>query len=179
MVQASLTGIERHFGADEVIVTKTDRGGRITYANRTFLGIAGLTEREALGAPHNIIRHPHMPRLVFKLLWDTVGQGREIFAYVLNRAMNGDHYWVFAHITPSFAAGGAIIGYHSNRRVADPGVVDGVIAPLYATLLAEEDKHDRLQEKMAASGALLQGLLRERGTDYERLIFSLSDRRAA
>ena len=55
-----------------------------------------------MGQPHSIIRHPDMPRAVFKLLWDTLFEGREVFAYVKNMAKSGDYYWVFAHVTPSF-----------------------------------------------------------------------------
>lgn len=101
---------------DELIVSKTDLKGRITYANDVFLRVANLAPREALGAPHSLIRHPDMPRCVFKLLWDTIESGEEIFAYVINLAGNGDHYWVFAHVTPSFDASGRMVGYHSNRR---------------------------------------------------------------
>jgi PAS domain S-box-containing protein len=168
-----LTGIERKFLDDELIVTKTDKGGRITYANRTFLRVAALTEPETLGKPHNLIRHPDMPRVVFKLLWDTLGAGREIFAYVINRANNGDYYWVFAHITPSHDIGGNVIGYHSNRRTADSRIVNDVVTPLYQQLLAEEAKHSRIREGMAASEAMLMAMLRERGLNYEQLIFSL------
>ncbi|HYD99499.1 MAG TPA: PAS domain-containing protein [Alphaproteobacteria bacterium] len=170
----SLTGVERHFAPDEVIVTKTDLRGRITYANRTFLKIAGLSEAEALDAPHSVIRHPDMPRCVFKALWDTIGAGREIFAWVVNRASNGDHYWVFAHVTPSFDSGGRIVGYHSSRRVADPKVVSEHIVPLYRTLLAEERRFENRKEGMAAGSALLTKLLREKGLDYERLVFALA-----
>ncbi len=69
-----------------------------------FLTIAGYTEREVLGQPHSMIRHPDMPRGVFALLWETIASGSEIFAYVVNLAKNGDHYWVFAHVTPTFPA---------------------------------------------------------------------------
>jgi PAS domain S-box-containing protein len=169
----SLTGRERQFADDELIVTKTDKGGRITYANRTFLRVADMTEAEALGAPHNCIRHPDMPRVVFKLLWDQIGAGKEIFAYVLNRARNGDHYWVFAHVTPSLDVGGNIIGYHSNRRTADRRIVSEIITPVYQALLAEEAKHSRIRDGMEASGALLGKVLRERGQSYDQFIFSL------
>lgn len=168
-----LTGIARPFQDDEIIVTKTDKAGRITYANRTFLRVAALSEDQTLGKPHNLIRHPDMPRVVFKLLWDTLGAGNEIFAYVLNRAVNGDHYWVFAHVTPSRDTGGNIIGYHSSRRTADKRIVNDIISPLYKQLLAEEAKHSRIREGMAASEAMLMGLLRDRGVSYEQLIFSL------
>ena len=111
-----LTGVERTFGDDEIIVSKTDTKGRITYANRVFQQVAGYTEDELLGKAHSIVRHPDMPRCVFKFLWDTIGAGNEVFAYVLNKAKNGDHYWVFAHVTPTFDDHGRIISYHSNRR---------------------------------------------------------------
>jgi hypothetical protein len=66
------------------------------------------------------VRHPRMPRCVFKLLWETIQSGQDIFAYVCNLARNGDHYWVYAHVTPTFDEKGSIIGYHSNRRAPDP-----------------------------------------------------------
>ncbi len=173
MSAATLTGVERTFAPDEVIVTKTDTGGRITYANPVFLRLSGITERQALGAPHNIIRHPDMPRGIFRLLWQTIQDGREIFAYVLNRSVNGDHYWVFAHVTPSFDAAGKIAGYHSNRRVPERSVLTGTIIPLYQALLAEERKHDSKAQAMSASIGHLNELLRRKGVDYERFIFSL------
>ena len=110
------TEVERTFKENEIIVSKTDLKGIITYANRTFLEVAMYSEEEVLGQPHSMIRHPDMPRCVFKFLWDTIASGKEIFAYVKNMAKNGDHYWVFAHVTPTFDSEGKIIGYHSNRR---------------------------------------------------------------
>lgn len=173
MDRSHLTNVERRFADDEVIVTKTDPQGRITYANRVFCRLAGLSEREAIGKPHNVIRHPDMPKCVFKALWDTIKTGREIFAYVINRSINGDHYWVFAHVTPTFAADGSITGYHSNRRTADPTIVANVIVPVYRLLLEEERKHANSRDGMAAGEALLGSLLREKGVDYDRFIFSL------
>ena len=122
-----LTGVERFFDKNEIIVSKTNLKGHITYANKTFLNIAGYTEKEVLGEPHSILRHPDMPRCVFQLLWDTVQEKKEIFAYVINRTKIGDHYWVMAHVTPSFDASGQIDGYHSNRRVPDKKIIDGKI----------------------------------------------------
>jgi PAS domain S-box-containing protein len=167
------TGRERTFGIDEVIVSKTDPAGVITYANDVFLRVAGMTEREAIGQPHSIIRHPDMPRAVFKLLWDTIQRGDEIFAYVLNMASCGDHYWVFAHITPTFGTGGEIIGYHSNRRVPDRSAIDAV-TPLYAQLKKIEDEaHDRAAG-LAASTAALAATLRDLGIGYDEFVFSLT-----
>ena len=95
---------ESPFDENEIIVSKTDTRGRITYANDVFSRVSRFGVAELLGAPHSIIRHPDMPRCVFKLLWDTIQAKQEIFAYVVNMAKNGDHYWVFAHVTPSFAS---------------------------------------------------------------------------
>ncbi|HEY0834421.1 MAG TPA: PAS domain-containing protein [Azospirillum sp.] len=167
-----LTGVERFFDADEVIVSKTDLKGRITYANRVFQRIAGYSEDELLGAPHSIVRHPDMPRCVFKLLWDTLAAEKEIFAYVVNRARNGDHYWVFAHVTPSYDDAGKVVGYHSSRRVPERSAIDKVV-PLYRTLLSvEEGQPDRKQGMEAAFGAVVK-LLTEKGIGYDEFVFSL------
>ncbi len=168
-----LTGVERTFGDEEIIVTKTDTKGRITYANDVFLRIAGYTEAEVLGRAHNIIRHPAMPKAVFKLLWDTLESGREIFAYVVNRAKNGDHYWVFAHVTPTFDANGTIIGYHSNRRTPDRKAVEA-IEPIYKVLLEIEARHgDDWRAGMNAAVAHLVTTLDSVGKPYDEFIFSI------
>jgi hypothetical protein len=70
------TGRERTFREDEIIVSKTDTTGRILYANDVFLRVAGYGEREIVGQPHSIIRHPDMPRVVFALLWETLAARR-------------------------------------------------------------------------------------------------------
>jgi PAS domain S-box-containing protein len=168
-----LTNVERHFAQDDVIVTKTDLKGHITYANRVFLSLSGLTLSEAIGAPHSIIRHPDMPRCVFKLLWDQLAAGHEVFAYVINRASNGDHYWVFAHVTPSRDSSGKVIAYHSNRRVPRRDVIDQVIRPLYAELLTEEARHENRKDGMNSAFNLLVEKLKSRGVSYDEFIFSL------
>jgi PAS domain-containing protein len=86
------TGIECPFEEEELIVSKTDLKGRITYANDVFLRLAKYPLQQTIGAPHSLIRHPDMPRCVFKLLWDTVQAKKEIFAYIVNMASDGDHY---------------------------------------------------------------------------------------
>lgn len=167
------TGREVFFPHDEIIVSKTDTKGRITYANETFCKVAGYSEAELLGQPHSIIRHPDMPRAVFKLLWDTLSEGREIFAYVKNMAKNGDHYWVLAHATPSFDSSRNIIGYHSSRRVPKQDVVANVIEPLYASILNEEKQHANGQKALAAGFDFVLNFLQSRNISYDALIFSL------
>ena len=168
-----LTGVERFFDEKDIIVSKTDIKGRITYANRTFMNVAGYMEKELLGAPHSIVRHPDMPRCVFKVLWDTIGAGKEIFAYVINRAKNGDHYWVLAHVTPSYGATGEIDSYHSNRRVPNREVIQETIIPVYKMLLEEEGRHAKSKEGMQNAHAMLIGILQQKGVSYDEFIFSL------
>ncbi len=167
------TGVERTFDREEIIVSKTDLTGKITYANDVFIRMAGYTEEELLGAPHSIIRHPDMPRAVFQLLWDTIGSGEEIFAYVNNMAKNGDHYWVLAHVTPSFGSDGQIVGYHSNRRVPERDALARV-APLYKQLLDEEHRHADRAAGLQASMALVAQVLADARMEYDEFAFSLS-----
>ncbi len=169
---ATPTGALRTFGQDEIIVSKTDLQGRITYANDVFLRIARYDEHEVLGRPHNLIRHPEMPKVVFSLLWSEIQAGREIFAYVLNLAADGVGYWVFAHVTPTWS-GGQIVGYHSNRRSPSRSAIDA-ISPVYRALLAEEQRHRLPSDAIAASGALLQSVLTERAMTYDELVWSLA-----
>jgi len=171
--EVSLTGVERFFKDDEIIVSKTDLKGRMTYVNDLFLKLADYTEQECLGEPHAKIRNPEMPRCIFKLLWDTIQDGRELFAYVVNRSANGDHYWVLAHVTPSKDLDGNVVGYHSNRRVPDRTILENTIIPLYKKLLAEEHKHANSKEGMAASMKMITDLLAENGMEYDEFIAGL------
>ncbi|KJS35243.1 MAG: chemotaxis protein [Rhodospirillaceae bacterium BRH_c57] len=170
----TVTGQERIFGDDEIIVSKTDLRGRITYANTVFLRMAGYPEKDVIGAPHSLIRHPDMPRAVFKVLWDVIGTGKELFAYVKNRSSNGDHYWVIAHVTPSFDAAGGIIGYHSNRRPPNRRALE-VIEPLYARIRQIEMQAKDAKAGMAAAHTALLAAVADTGKSYEELMFALEE----
>jgi PAS domain S-box-containing protein len=167
------SGRETFFPVSEMIVSKTDLRGRLTYANSLFCRIAGYREAELIGQPHSIIRHPDMPRSVFRLLWETIEDRREIFAFVKNMARNGDHYWVFAHVTPSYDASGEMIGYHSNRRAPDRDVIETVIVPLYADVLRIERSHANGKEALAAGFKALTDFVASKKVAYEELVFSL------
>lgn len=164
------TGVERTFANNEFIVSKTDTTGRLMYINKTFMEIADYTEAELQNQQHSIIRHPDMPRGVFKLLWDTIQSGKEIFAYVMNMTKHGDHYWVIAHVTPSYDTNGQLCGYHSNRRVPSKDALD-VIKPVYKKMLAIEagSRKDGPDESVA----YLQSILDEKGVSYDEFIFGL------
>lgn len=167
-----LTGREIRFPEEAVIVSKTDPLGVIRYANKTFLDVAGYSEAELIGAPHSILRHNQMPRCVFQFLWDTLSAKREIFAYVRNRAKNGDHYDVLAHVTPTFGTDGEVIGYHSSRRCPRPEAMAKIL-PIYQALCAEEAKHASRADAVRAGTALLLSTIASTGLSYEELIHTL------
>jgi len=166
------TGHESPMGDEELIVSKTDAKGRITYANQVFVRVSQFSLRELIGAPHSIVRHPDMPRAVFKLLWDTIQAKQEIFAYVLNMTKKGDYYWVLAHVTPSFDPTGNIVAYHSSRRKPEAGQI-GKIKPIYDLLLAEEAKFEDRKAGMESAFAKLVGMLGEMKMSYEEFVFTI------
>lgn len=154
---------------DDFIVSKTDLKGRITYCNEIFIHFAGLNEDELLGQPHNIIRHPDMPKLIFKFLWERVQNKKEIFAYVKNLSADGSYYWVYANVTTSVDEKDQPIGYYSVRR--KPNVENlHIITELYKKLL-EEEKRGGIE----ASNTYLTNLLQERGMSYDEFIITVQN----
>lgn len=98
-----------------MIVSKTDTKGIINYVNEAFVEVSGYTEEELLGQPQNILRHPDMPRVVFKHMWETISRGETWTGNVKNLCADGGYYWVNAVITP-IRHSGNIVGYNSVRR---------------------------------------------------------------
>ena len=166
-LKANPTNHEKYFLEHEVIVSKTDTKGRITYGNEIFIRISGYEEQELLGSPHNILRHPDMPKVIFKLLWDTIQEGEEINAYVKNLSKDGSYYWVLANVTPSFDKNNNIIGYFSVRRVPSRDALE-IIKPIYSHLLSLEKSAG-----MDASMKYLKELLKSKGVSYEEFVLSL------
>ena len=162
---------ERVMREDDFIVSKTDLKGHVTYGNRIFIEFSGYSERELLGAQHNIIRHPDMPRGVFQFLWDTLAQKKECFAYVKNMSKDGGFYWVFANVTPDFDVKGHPVGYFSVRRKAKPSAI-AVVADVYKAML-DEERRAGPKDACQASLTLLGNVLKEKEISYEQLILSL------
>lgn len=165
------TSRERRMRSEDFIVSKTDPKGRITYANRIFMEISGYEERQLLGVQHNIIRHPDMPRAVFKLMWDTLQAGREFFGYVKNMAVDGSFYWTFANVTPVLSERRDLLGYYSVRRKPDDAAVR-VVAGLYAEMLAAE-RSAGTREAIDRSRKLLDQRLSGTGNGYEQFVLAL------
>jgi PAS domain S-box-containing protein len=162
---------ERVMREDDFLVSKTDLKGRITYGNRIFIEYSGYSEEELLGRQHNIVRHPDMPRGVFKFMWDTLEARQECFALVKNRSKDGGFYWVFANVTPSFGADGRVDGYFSVRRKPSASGI-ATVSGLYRQMLQEEQRVGP-KAACAASLAILHAALAQHGVSYESFILSI------
>ncbi len=142
------------------IVSETDAKGKITYVNDYFCEVSGYSEEELIGQPHSIVRHPDMPKVVFKLLWENLKQGKNINAVVKNLAKDGRYYWIFTEFEiRKNTDNGEIIGYHASRKTISKHVIE-IIAELYKELLTVE-KSDGVD----ASEKYLNAYLKEKGDD--------------
>lgn len=158
---------EKTLSSDEFIVSKTDAKGKILYGNKIFIKISGYQEHELLGQPHSILRHPDMPKSIFKLLWDRLQAKKEIFAYVKNLCKDGSFYWVLANVTVTLDTNGRVIDLHAVRRKPSQKAMQ-VIPDLYVKLLQEEKKSG-----MDASTKMLNNILKDKGVSYDNFIFDL------
>jgi PAS domain S-box-containing protein len=158
---------QKSLNIEDFIVSKTDSKGKIIYGNKTFIKLSGYHESELLGAPHSILRHPDMPKIVFKLLWDRIKNKEEIFAYVKNLCKDGSYYWVFANVTATVDPNGTIRDFHSVRRKPSAKAME-IIPGLYAQLLSAERTGG-----MDASKTLLDKILNDKGVNYDGFILNL------
>jgi aerotaxis receptor len=90
----------RDFRVDEMFFSTTDRKGRIQLGNDAFVRVSGYARAELVGQAHNIVRHPDMPRSVFRLVWDRLARGQTVAGLIKNMASDGRYYWVVALLTP-------------------------------------------------------------------------------
>jgi len=134
---------ERPFHLHELFFSATDQRGLIRSANPVFGRVAGYRPEEYLGKPHNLVRHPDMPRSVFRLLWTFLQRGEPIAAYVKNRAKDGGYYWVMAL---AFPAGDELI----SIRLKPSSELFPVVEQLYQSLLAIERRIEAQAESVAA-----------------------------
>lgn len=158
---------------DEIIISKTDPKGRFTYANRRFMQIAGYSEPELLGKHHNLIRHPDMPKGVFRLLWQTLQAGKEFFGYVKNATSDGGFYWVFANITPDYKSDLTLAGYFSVRRRPNYQAVQQV-SEWYKKMLAIE-ANETPSRAAEASLDWLKEQIKQQGCSYNELLTRLEE----
>ncbi|MDY0116208.1 MAG: PAS domain-containing protein [Sulfurimonadaceae bacterium] len=113
------TPINKEFTFDgRVIISQTDLKGIITYANRKFSEVSGYTVKELVGQPHNIIRHPDMPKALFQRVWETIKGGQAWTGLLKNMRKDGTYYWVDAEILPILDENMQVVGYISARKAA-------------------------------------------------------------
>lgn len=117
---------------DTTLMSTTDLHSYITHANDTFVNISGYSLNELLAQPHNLVRHPDMPKAAFADMWYTLQQGEPWSGIVKNRRKNGDHYWVRANAVPMVREGN-VTGYMSIRTRATDAEI-AAVEPLYKAL---------------------------------------------
>lgn len=130
--------MEVEWDKSKVIISETDIYGRITNVNDEFCKVAGYTAAEMIGEPHNIIRHPDMPKITYKILWDNLKKGNNFAGVVKNLAKSGEYYWVITDFEMRRDAAGNITHYIARRKSVPKGVIDDYVAPLYETLIKLE-----------------------------------------
>ena len=165
-----VTPIDKEVSWDktQVIMSKTNPSGIIEYANEVFVDVCGYEDYELMGQPHNIIRHPDMPKVIFKVLWENLKEGKNFHAIVKNLAKSGRYYWVITDFEIAKDEKGVIVNYFGRRRAVPQEVISFHIEPLYIKLLQIE----------AASGIefsekYLIGFLEEKKTTYVEYIKAL------
>jgi aerotaxis receptor len=142
-----VTQREYDFPADATLMSTTDTQSHITYANAAFISVSGFERDEILGQPHNLVRHPDMPKEAFADMWATLKAGRSWTALVKNRRSDGDHYWVRANATP-ISRNGRVAGYMSVRT-----------KPSRAEIAAAESLYREFREGRAGRRRFHQGLI--------------------
>jgi PAS domain S-box-containing protein len=146
---------EAKFDINELFFSITDQESTILSGNEVFIRISGYTKEEAIGRYHNIVRHPDMPRVIFKVVWDYLNAGKPIVGYVKNRSKNGNYYWVLAAIFP-------LKDRYVSIRIKPTTRLFTVIQKLYPVLLEAENRGG-----MEESGAMIPDLLNDLGySDY-------------
>lgn len=133
---AYCTEEETMFPDGRLITSRTDLDGIITHVNDAFVVMSGWKREELMGAAHSILRHPDMPAIAFKGLWDDLAEGKKWHGYVKNLRKNGGFYWVYATVIPNVRHG-KVVGYTSVRRKPPRSQVEAC-TKLYAELLEQE-----------------------------------------
>ena len=157
------TPIDKEVGwnKSQVVISETDVYGRITNVNDVFCNVCGYSPEEMIGQPHSIIRHPDMPKLVFKLLWDNLKVGNNFIGVIKNLAKSGEYHWVITDFEMRRDATGNITHYIARRKSVPKAVIENYVAPLYETLLKLEKVGG-----MELSSRFFKNYLAKQGKDY-------------
>jgi PAS domain S-box-containing protein len=151
----------------KVLLSITDTKGVIEYCNEDFVEVCGYEEYELAGAPHNIVRHPDMPKVVFKLMWDRLDKEENIIAIVKNMSKTGRYYWVMTDFVIRKDDEGNVSGYKAFRKPAPRKAIEAVI-PFYKKLREIEEARG-----MEAAEKFFHGFLDGENTNYDDFIQNL------
>ena len=169
-LQNRITVIDKEVTWDktQVIMSKTNAFGIIEYANEVFVDVSGYEDYELMGQPHNIIRHPDMPKVIFKVLWENLKNGKNFHAIVKNLARSGRYYWVITDFEIAKDENGVIVNYFGRRQAVPQEVISLHIEPLYKKLLQIESASG-----VEFSEKYLIGFLEEKKRTYVEYIKEL------
>lgn len=168
MIRPEALDTEIMLNPTKYIVSKTDPKGVIEYANDYFIEICGYTRDELIGTPHNILRHPDMPRIAFKLMWSRIQNEQNMAALVKNLAKDGRYYWVITEFeSKKDKLTNKIISYTAFRKAAPRDAIEKII-PIYKKLLELEETGG-----MEASGKFLNDYLKNKKMSYDEFIDDL------
>ncbi len=163
----NITQDEKIMNENDFIVSKTDTKGFITYGNKIFVDMSGYSKDEIIGANHNLIRHPDMPKAAFWLAWHLIQEKKEFFGFVKNLRKCGGYYWVYAYITADLDDKGNIRGYTSFRRKPSRSAIE-TLTPIYKLL-----KDAEIKDGVEASKQTLFDYLAQNNISYEELVVNL------
>ena len=152
---------EVQWDKSKVLISETDAAGTITNVNDVFCSVAHYSAEELIGQPHNLIRHPDMPKLVFKLLWDNLKVGNNFIGVIKNLAKSGEYYWVITDFDIIRDPSGQIINYMGRRTSVPEQTIEKHIAPLYQKILQVEQAGG-----IEAGEQYFQQFLKDQGKDY-------------
>lgn len=163
--------VEHDFPENQLLVSKTNPKGIITYCNTAFANVSGYSELELLGQQHSIVRHPEMPRVIFKIMWEMLESNQEFNGYIKNLAKDGSYYWVFTNITPSLAPNTDLLGYYSVRRKPETEKLN-YIKNLYIEL-SDIEKESETKDTIDESRKKIDSILNGRELGYDEFILTL------
>ncbi len=141
----------------DIVVSKADEEGNITYGNPIFVKLSGYSQEELIGSPHSILRHPDMPKTIFKFLWDQLKAKKEVRVFVKNRSKDGNYYRVYATVKPALNPDGTLRNYTSTRRRSNPKAWE-ILEPLYKEMRELEES-----QGIEAAEAKLVEFIKEQG----------------
>ena len=147
------------------LMSRTNKHGHIMASNEAFQEVSGYTEAELYNQPHSLIRHPDMPKVVFKIMWENLKGRQNFHAIIKNLSKSGKYYWVITNFEIIRNEKDEITAFVSYRKALPKSLINEHIAPLYERLLKIEKANG-----MEVSERYFKGFLEDRKTTYDKFI---------